>query len=137
VKMHDDVAIRGVIDVYLSAYERHDASGCAAVYTNGAIMLSPWSAPARGRAAISDAHAEWFEEGETNKSMTVADICVQGNLGICLLHFAADVTDISTGEIARIFGASLSAMTKQTDGTWKISHQSLNGLEAGTTGLEQ
>ena len=134
--MDDATAIRDLIAGYLAAYERHDAAGCGAVYSDDAIALSPWGPPLFGSAAITAAHVEWFKEGETNKVMTIDDLVVDGDSGICLLHYEADVPG-DNGETCKAFGASLNAMQRQSEGVWKIRHTSLNEFTDRPTGFDQ
>lgn len=134
--MDDEAAIRSVIAGYLAAYEAHDGAGCGAVYSDDAIVLSPWGPPRRGPDAIAAAHVEWFREGETNKVMSVVDVVADGDLGICLLRYEADIPGDGAAA-ARAFGASLNVLRRQSDGAWKISHCSLNELEDNRTGFEE
>ncbi|MFT7594670.1 MAG: hypothetical protein ACI8R4_001993 [Paracoccaceae bacterium] len=136
MNMDDATAIREVIATYLAAYQRRDAAGCGAVYTNDAIALSPWGPPIFGSAAIAAAHIDWLEEGETNKVMTIVDLVVDGDTGICLLHYEADVPG-DTGETDKAFGASLNTLQRQPDSLWKIRHTSLNEFTDRPTGFDQ
>lgn len=131
--MDDQAAIRDVIARYLAAYESRDAAGCAAVYASDSIMLSPWSPPLHGPAEIAAAHTEWFGEGETNKVMTTHRLTVDGDIGVCLIHYNADVP----GHVGKVCGASLNTLARQFDGSWKISLCSLNELEDDHTGFEE
>ena len=125
-------AIRDVIARYLSAYENHDSAGCSAVYAPDAIVLSPWGPPLHGPDAIAAAHIDWFEAGETNKTMKIRDLIVDGRTAICLVTYAADVP-AESGSPEKVFGASLNTLQCQPDGSWKIRHTSLTELDDNTT----
>jgi len=129
--MNDRPRIKALIDGYLAAYENHDGVGCASFYTQGALVLSPWGAPLRGRSAIADAHRDWFAEGERNKVMTIQDLKIDGKLAVCLLRYNAETDN------GPVFGASLHTLERQSDGGWKIQYTSLHGLEDETTGFEE
>ena len=130
----DEAQIRGLIAAYFSAYESRDAAGCTAVYTEDARILSPWGPPVNGQKAIAATHLDWFEEGETNKTMTIEDLRIDGDLAVCLVRNSADIP--AAEGPARVFGASLNALCRQQDGDWKFSHTSLTELSDGNAGFE-
>lgn len=120
-----------VLDRYLQAYIAHDSAGCAAEFTPDGQIFSPYGPPATGTAALKAAHDCWFEEGEFNKSMTILEARAEGGVGFCSLLYAANVT-APDGQVLRIVGTGLSTFLRQTDGSWKIRHTSLNELEEQT-----
>lgn len=134
--MSDDDLIRQAISKYLQAYESRDAAGCAAIYSADAFVVSPWGPPVRGRDAIKGAHLEWFEDGETNKSMLVEELEISGDLAICLIRYGADVPG-PEGKPERAYGCSLNTLRRQPDGDWKICHTSLNELGDFETGFSK
>lgn len=111
-----------LIDRYLAAYAAQDADGCAALYTEEAVVLSSFGPPAIGRAEIAAAHRTWFEEGETNKTMTVLRAGIAGDLGHCLVAFSADMPGETGPE--RFHGASLNILTRSAGG-WRLSQTGL------------
>ena len=129
--MDDKTRIAALVDGYLAAYQEHDETGCAAFYTQGALVLSPWGAPLRGREAIARAHRDWFLEIERNKVMTIEDLRIDGDLAVCLLRYKAETDN------GPALGASLNILGRQPDGSWKIQHTSLHELEDETTGVEE
>ena len=130
--VQDETAIRAQMSVYLKAYEKYDAAGCAAIYAVEALVLTPWGPPAKGRSAIADTHREWFEEGETNKSLTIADLRVSGDHATCLMGFSADVP-ADGGGTEPSHGSSLSVLARNNDGIWLIQQQMLLGLDTPLT----
>jgi uncharacterized protein (TIGR02246 family) len=126
--MDDQTAIRAVIERYLAAYDAKDSRGCAEVYADDAILLSPWSVPLIGRDAIAEGHLDLFAEGETNKSMTIRDLIVDRDTAVCLIGYAADIPGEGSRP-AKVFGASLNSLRRQPDGAWKIRHTSLHELD--------
>ena len=129
----DPVAtFQAVIDRYLAAYSAHDAVGCAALYAENAEVRSPFGPVARGRAEIEAEHLRWFADGETNKTMQVTRAGIDGDLGYCLVVFAADVPRAG-GAVERVRGSSLNVLERRTDGIWTITLTSLNeAVEQGT-----
>lgn len=109
-----------LLDHYVTSYRQGDAKGCASVYSEHAEMYSPFGAPAIGRQAIEDAHAEWVSEGAHNKKITVSNANSNGDLGWCIAQFSEG----TTGE-----GTSLNVLARQSDGRWLITHCSLNEVQ--------
>jgi len=125
--MKPHAEIQPLLDRYLTAYTAHDAEACAAFYSEDAVILSPYGAPCVGRDAIRTAHKEWFKEGETNKTMTIRDAKINGDLGYLLAVFSADIPN-GNGS-TRAYGASLNSLKKSSAGSWQFHHTSLNELE--------
>lgn len=127
MSMTDAERIQALVQGYLSAYTAHDAEGCAALYNEDAVLLSPWEAPVHGPEAIARTHEAWFAEGETNKMFEIADLVVGSDLAVCLLHFRANVPG-ADGRLDTVEGTSLNTLRRQPDGGWRMLHTSLNML---------
>jgi uncharacterized protein (TIGR02246 family) len=134
VNTDDAAAIRELVARYLAAYEVHDAAGCGALYTEDAMLLSPWGPPVTGRNGVAAAHGEWFKAGESNKVMAIHRLAVDGDIGLALSRYAADVP-ADDGGTRRVYGASLSTLCRQKDGVRKIQYSSLNELDEIETGF--
>lgn len=106
-----------LLDRYVSYYRDGDAAGCASVYSAEAEMYSPYGPPAIGRRAIEAAHKEWVEEGADSKQINVLSAGSNGDLGWCIANFSEG----STGS-----GSSMNILARQLDGSWAITHCSLN-----------
>lgn len=106
-----------LLDRYVSYYRKGDAAGCASVYSSEAEMYSPFGPPAIGRQAIETAHKEWIEEGADSKQISVLSAGSSGDLGWCIANFSEG----STGS-----GSSMNILARQPDGSWTITHCSLN-----------
>lgn len=109
-----------LLDHYVTCYQQGDAKGCASVYSTHAEMYSPFGPPAIGRQAIEDTHAEWVGEGANNKQIAVSSADRNGDLGWCVARFSEG----ATGE-----GISLNVLARQADGSWLITHCSLNEIQ--------
>ncbi|WP_135507188.1 nuclear transport factor 2 family protein [Roseovarius aestuariivivens] len=112
---------QNLLDHYVTYYQARDAKGCASLYAAHAEMYSPFGPPAIGRRAIEDAHAEWVMEGSENKKITVSSANRDGDLGWCVAQFSEG----TTGE-----GISLNVLSRQPDGSWLITHCSLNEAQS-------
>ena len=133
-QMTPRAVLQQVLDRYRKAYGDHDAAGCADAYTRDGQIFSPYGPPVTGTAAIAAVHENWFEEGETDKKMTILEAHTDGDIGFCSVSYSAKI-QTGSGEYARVFGASLNTFLRQPDGSWKIRHTSLNELEDDQTGL--
>ena len=108
-----------LFDHYVACYRQADANGCASVFAAQAELYSPFGPPAIGRQAVEETHAEWVAEGAENKKVTVSSAGRDGELGWCLAEFSEG----TTGE-----GVSLAVLARQPDGSWLITHCSLNEM---------
>ncbi|MDA7427827.1 nuclear transport factor 2 family protein [Primorskyibacter aestuariivivens] len=108
---------------YVAAYRAGDATGCAALFTLGAVLHSPFGPPARGRTEIEALHADWVAEGGGAKHMQLLESGQTGDLAWCLCAFSEGD---ATGE-----GVSLNVLERQPDGDWKIRVCSLNAGDRG------
>ncbi len=112
--------IQSLFDTYVAAYETGNAEGCAAIYTEDGQVHSPFGPPAVGRAAIAATHAEWFTEGEENKSVIVHEAEASGDLAYCLAAYNADVPQLD-GPPRREAGVSLNTLRRQAVGSYLIA----------------
>ena len=112
-----------LFDIYVAAYRTGDAAGCAAVFVIDGWLLSPYSRPAQGRAAIAEIHKAWTEsEGSDKKEITVTTAGASGDLGWCLATYCESP---SVEE-----GSSLNMLKRQADGRWLIRVCSINPNDA-------
>jgi uncharacterized protein (TIGR02246 family) len=112
---------QALMDRYAQAYRTGDAAGCAALFTEGATLYSPYSGAARGRDAIEALHRVWTEHESDSKTLTVLDAGSSGDLGWCLAAYSGgEVTDN---------GTSLNILARLPDGRWLILMCSLNADE--------
>jgi ketosteroid isomerase-like protein len=104
----------GLFDCMSRAYRVGDAQGCAAFFTQDAILLSPYAVPTTGQDAIADLHRVWVGDGGNSKTLEVVDCGHSGDLGWCLVAYHEGGV---TGS-----GKSLNIVTRRSDGEWLISH---------------
>ena len=115
-----DEPLEALWGAYAEAYNSGDAEGCAAVFAEDGEIHSPYGPPIRGRSGIAAAHAEWFEEGEENKSLTVLRTETSGSLAMCLARYSAEVPQAG-GAPETVGGVSLNTLRRQPDGTYLIT----------------
>ena len=106
-----------LFDEYVISYRKGDAVGCASCFVPSAELFSPWGPPAIGRVAIEAIHREWVKEGSEDKTILVLDAGSSEDVGWCKAHYSEG----ATGN-----GTSLNILQRQEDGSWLISHCSLN-----------
>ncbi|MDW4548290.1 DUF4440 domain-containing protein [Defluviimonas sp. D31] len=107
---------QALFDRMVTAYRAGDAGGCAACFTEDAVLLSPYAPETTGRAAVEALHRDWTAPGGA-KTLTVIEAESAGDLGWCLVAYSEG--DGSDG------GKSLNVLRRQKDGSWLISHCSL------------
>ena len=115
---------QSLFDEYVAAYRRGDAAGCAAMFSADARLLSPYAPQAQGRDAITALHRDWVADGAEAKTINVLDAGGSGNTAWCFATFSEGTED---GD-----GTSLNILHREANGSWRISHCSLN--EAFPTG---
>jgi hypothetical protein len=76
-------SIESLVAMLLEAIKRRDSAACAALFTDDGLILSPYGPSSRGTDEIAATHQAWFDEGETNKRMTLLDADASGDLGRC------------------------------------------------------
>ena len=106
-----------LFDGYAASYRAGDAAGCASCFVPAAELFSPYGPPAIGRAAIEAIHREWVKEGAENKTLVVLSAGTSEDIGWC----TAQYNEGATGK-----GTSLNVLQRQRDGSWLITHCSLN-----------
>ncbi len=116
--------IERLLEDYLTAYERHQADGCAAAYTLEARLDSPYGPPAVGREAIAAAHRAWFEEPERNKRLDLVEVDLQDQAGHCLLRWSAEVDGPGSTAPATISGTTLATL-RRIEGMWQFHRMAL------------
>lgn len=118
-------AIESLVARLLAALQRHDASACAALFTDDGLILSPYGPPAQGNEEIRATHQAWFDEGETNKRLRLLEVDASGDIGYCVLAYSGDYLQ-SDGSCVTDSGRSVNIIRRQPDGDWKIHVASLN-----------
>ncbi|MEM1431886.1 MAG: nuclear transport factor 2 family protein [Pseudomonadota bacterium] len=114
-------ALDRLVAQYLSAYARHDAAACAALFTENARLDHPYGTPGLGRPGIARLHDEWFAEEERNKKMWVVEAEAAGPLGHALLGWSAEVGPPNAQPPEFLSGVSLCLL--RAEGTGWLIHR--------------
>ena len=70
-RTEDEAAIREVIEQSIAAFNRHDAK---ALYSSSIEETEDWSGTQKGRAALENSIAEWFEQQKAIQEKQKAEI---------------------------------------------------------------
>lgn len=101
---------------YNEAFNRGDADGCAAFFTDDVVFLPPGEPMTRGKQAFLDSYRSRIKrnEGGTHSNALV-DFGVEGDLAYEIGTFAiADTDPPEQGKFVNI-------LKRQPDGSWKVA----------------
>lgn len=115
-------AIRGVRAEYAAAVNAGDAARVATLWTTDGVDMPNHAAAAIGRDAIQQAHAARMAAMKVAITLTGEETRVRGNRAYDRGTFTVRLTPTSGGPTITDEGKYLVLLTKQPDGTWKISH---------------
>lgn len=121
----DREGVEALVTKLLEASRQHDATGCAALFTDDGHIFSPYGAEVSGRDAIEATHKAWFDEGETNKRLDLLEAGASGDVGYCILAWAGDYLQPDGAYITES-GKSVNVLKQQPNGRWEIHVCSLN-----------
>lgn len=101
---------------YNDAFNRGDAAGCAAFFTEDVMLLPPGKAMTRGRQAFEETYASRIKDNSggihTNK---LVDFGVSGDMAYQVGTYAIEDSDPPER------GKFVNILKRQPDGTWKVS----------------
>ncbi len=103
-------------EAYNEAFNRGDAAGCAAFFTEDVMLLPPDQPMIRGRKAFEETYQSRIEDnsGGTHTNELV-DFGVDGDLAYQIGTYAiADSDPPEKGKFVNI-------LKRQSDGSWKVS----------------
>ncbi|MGB5869058.1 MAG: nuclear transport factor 2 family protein [Albidovulum sp.] len=106
-----------LFDRMARSYRTADAKSCAALFTQDAVLLSPYAPATHGRAAIEALHRDWMADGPSEKTLTVLDAGGAGDQAWCFVAY-------SEGDPA-FDGKTLCTLKRQPDGGWLVQYCSL------------
>jgi uncharacterized protein (TIGR02246 family) len=120
----DATAMRKVVDEgtarWMEAYNKGDAAGVAALYTNDATVLPPNSEMAQGRQAIQDLWSSIMQMGFKDVKLTTVKVGGSGDTIYEIGKYTGMVQPAGSAGIADS-GKYVVVMKRQPDGTWKLA----------------
>lgn len=111
--------IQSLLDAYGAAYAAREAERCAGFYAEDGEIHMPGEPPIVGRTAIAEAHADWFNEREENKTLVIDKAGASGDLAYCTLTYSADIPQDGAPP-RRDAGASLNTLRRLADGSLRM-----------------
>ena len=103
-------------DAYNQAFNRGDAEGCAAFFTDDVILLAPGQPMTRGKQAFLDTYrSRMRDSGGGTHSNELVEFGVEGDLAYQVGSFAV------TGATPSEQGSFVNVLKRQPDGTWKVA----------------
>lgn len=106
---------------YNEAFNRGDAAGCAAFFSEDVILMAPGQPMTRGKTAFVETYLSRIEQdtGGTHTNELV-DFGVDGDLAYQIGTYAVD------GANPPEQGKFLNILKRQADGTWKVAVSAFN-----------
>lgn len=106
---------------YNEAFNRGDAAGCAAFFTEDVLLMAPDQPMTRGKKAFEDIYRSRMDEssGGTHSNKLV-EYGVEGDLAYQVGTFSISGTNPTEQ------GKFLNILKRQADGTWKVAVSMFN-----------
>lgn len=103
-------------EAYNEAFNRGDAAGCAAFFTEDVVLLPPGEPMIRGRKAFEESYRSRMAQntGGTHTNALV-DYGVEGDMAYQIGTFAIEDSDPPEK------GKFVNVLKRQPDGSWKVS----------------
>ena len=103
-------------EAYNEAFNRGDAAGCAAFFTEDVMLMAPDQPMIRGRKAFEETYRSRIEQntGGTHTNELV-DFGVEGDLAYQVGTYAIEDSDPPER------GKFVNVLKRQPDGTWKVA----------------
>jgi uncharacterized protein (TIGR02246 family) len=111
------------------AFRNGDAAGIAVHFTENGILMAPGSPAKQGRESVQEYYQSIFDEYETDLHSFYEEVEVSGDLAFG--RGVAEVTAISheTGDTLASTSKYINILKRQSDGTWKTTHDIWNDNE--------
>lgn len=110
-----DTGVRQAMAGFQEAFNKHDATALAALYTEDARLLPVNSPLMTGRAGVQGYWKVGFERGVTRIEKTPVDVLVIGDTAVEISNYVA-----SFGE-RKVKGKDMLVWRRGNDGKWLIS----------------
>ena len=101
---------------YNEAFNRGDAAGCAAFFTDDVVLLAPGQPMTRGKKAFIETYQSRMDNstGGTHRNNLV-EYGVEGDMAYQIGTYAISGTDpVEQGKFVNV-------LKRQADGTWKVA----------------
>jgi len=126
----DDVEIiKAISAARAKAFNEGNASAIAVHFTDSAYLMAPGLETLRGHEAIRSYYQEIFDEYHTELESGYEEVKVDGDLAFGRGFAKVLLHPKSGGEPLSSTSKYLNIMERQSDGTWKTTHDLWNGNE--------
>ncbi len=115
----DIQAQRNLAEEFDAAVNSGDLERFLRLYAEDAVRLPPGTDVLQGKAAISSAMKQFFDQYDAAHQLVVLDARVSGNLAISRGRWESTDTPKGGGDPLRGTGAWTSIRERQADGSWK------------------
>ncbi|MEM8573889.1 MAG: nuclear transport factor 2 family protein [Pseudomonadota bacterium] len=106
---------------YNEAFDRGDAAGCAAFFTDDVLLMAPGEPMLRGKEAFEEAYRDRMSKSSGGKhSNCLIEYGQEGDLAYQVGTFAV------SGSNPTEQGKFLNVLKRQADGTWKVAISMFN-----------
>jgi len=111
-------------EAYNEAFNRGDAAGCAAFFTEDVILMAPGQPMTRGKKAFEETYRSRMDHStDGTHSNELVEYGVDGNMAYQVGTFA--ITGADPGEQ----GYFVNVLKRQADGTWKVAVSIFNSAK--------
>ncbi len=111
------------------AFNSGDARRISDHFTVEGILMAPGKSVARGKKAVEEYYAGIFREYETVLESYYDEVEVSGGLGFGRGEAKVMLISRQSGDTTYSSSKYLNIVQKQSDGTWKTTHDIWNGNE--------
>ncbi|WP_194778452.1 YybH family protein [Pararhodonellum marinum] len=125
----DKTAITAMSKARAEAFNRGDAATIAKYFTGDAKLMAPGSPVKTGTQEVEAYYAAIFNEFETSLESYYEEVEVSGDMAFGRGEAKVDLISKATGEKTTSTSKYLNILQKQSDGTWKTTHDIWNDNE--------
>lgn len=125
----DLAAIKAMSQARADAFNEGDAGSIAAYFTEDAVLMAPNSPKKIGPAAVAAYYQEIFDSYHTELESGYEHVTVDGDLAFGRGFAKVTLFSKSTGDTLYSTSKYLNILERQTDGSWKTTHDIWNANE--------
>lgn len=119
--MHDEQAIRELIETWLRATEAGDLPRLLSLISEDAVFLAPGQPPLRGKEAFASAFRSALGHVRIQAVSEIQEVRVDENLAYCWNYFQVTATPLAGGPARRTRGYTLTILRKTRLGNWVVT----------------
>ncbi|WP_143960918.1 YybH family protein [Litoribacter populi] len=123
---NDHQAITEMSKARAKAFNNGDAKTIASHFTDDGVLMAPGEEVAIGTEEVEAYYAKIFEEYEAELDSWYEEIEVSGDLGFARGEARVTLIDKTSGDTTQSSSKYLNIVKRQSDGTWKTSHDVWN-----------